>query len=289
VKQPRGSTSATVLLRQLFQRFAFLAMVVAAFGLMLIGKADTVLMERTRTLVSDAVSPILDALSRPAASVADFVANVRDLTSLRAENARLRTENETLLNWQTVARKLEAENRALKDLSSISGEGQVSYITSRVIADNRGAYVHNILINVGERDGVRKGQAALTGLGLVGRVAEVGHRSARILLITDIKSRVPVSVESSRAKAILAGDNSSRPKLMFITNNAHVVPGDRIVTSSSGGAFPPGLPIGVVASSDEGGIRVEPFVDSSLVEYIRVVDYGLEGIIPGIEGMTLEK
>ncbi|MFB0991699.1 MAG: rod shape-determining protein MreC, partial [Rhodospirillales bacterium] len=78
-----------------------------------------------------------------------------------------------------------------------------------------------------------------------------------------------------------------RPKLIYLSPGASISQGDRIVTSGHGGAFPPGLPVGLVASVNEKGIDIEPFVDLSRVTYLRILDYGLTGIVetPPIRGL----
>jgi rod shape-determining protein MreC len=146
-------------------------------------------------------------------------------------------------------------------------------VTARVIGDSGGAFVRSVLVNAGTAQGISKGQAAVTGKGLAGQVVQVGYRSARVLLITDINSRVPVLVEGSRKRAILAGDNGILPRLTFMPVNASVVPGDRVVTSGHGGVFPPGLPVGRITVADDGVLRVAPFFELDRLEYIRLVDY----------------
>lgn len=273
-------------IKGLIQRFAYAGLVVAAFGLMLLGKADVLLAERIRTQVTDALAPILDVLSRPIATVSDVVDQVRELASLREENAGLREDKVRLLQWQTVARRLEAETKALRALLNFVPGPEASYVTARVIGDTGGAFAHALVLNAGFRAGVRKGQAVVTGDGLVGRVAGVGTRSTRVILITDLNSHIPVLVERTRTRAILAGDNSEVLRLIRLPPGAEVSPGDRVVTSGHGGAFPPGLPVGVVASVSDAGIGVQPFVERSRLEYVRVVDFGLRGILqpllPGI-------
>jgi len=120
----------------------------------------------------------------------------------------------------------------------------------------------------------------VTGEGLVGRVSEVGSRAARVLLVTDLNSRVPVIVEGPQQRALLTGDNSERPCLRYLDAGAEIKVGDRVVTSGQGGVFPPGLPVGVVASLDREAPRVEPYVELSRVEYLRIVDYGLADGLP---------
>jgi rod shape-determining protein MreC len=267
-------------LRLLAQRFAFLTLVLASFALMLLGKADTIVVERLRVLIDDGISPVLQVLSRPASAVASVVNAVHDLAALRAENVRLAEENARLMHWQTVARELDNENKALRSQLNYMPDPDSAFISARVIGDTGGAFVHSMLINAGSRDGVRKGQAVIAGENLVGRIAEVGDRSARILLLTDINSHIPVVIEGTRAKAILSGDNSDRPRLAYMAPNSNPAVGNRVVTSGHGGAFPPGMPVGVIASIQDGIVRVEPFVHRYQLEYVTVVDYGLPGVLP---------
>ena len=263
----------------LANRFGYLGLVLVAFALMLLGKADMVVMERVRASVSDAVAPVLEVLSRPVATFDRIVDEASALSSLRAENERLREENSRLIEWQASSRKLASENQQLKGLLNFAPGAEPGFISGRVISDSGGAFVHSILVAAGSRDGVTKGQAVITGDGLVGRVHGVGSRAGRVLLITDLNSRIPVVVEATRTRAILAGDNSDRPRLIHMAPGATVSPGDRIVTSGHGGAFPPGIPVGVVARTGDGGVTVKPYVHRDRLEYVRVVDYGLQGIL----------
>jgi rod shape-determining protein MreC len=168
---------------------------------------------------------------------------------------------------------------ALRDLNRMVPDPALNYVTARVVGDPGGTFVRTVLINAGARDGIAKGQAAVTGDGLAGRIAEVGQRSARVLLLTDINSRVPVLVGDARDRAVLAGDNSNTPGLLYLGPTAKVQVGDRVTTSGHGGVFPPGLPIGVVAGVSDKGIRVSPFVDWAHLEILRIVDYEMIGIV----------
>jgi rod shape-determining protein MreC len=269
-------------LKAVAQRFAFLALIGVAVGLVVLGKADALLVERMRVAVIDAFAPILAALAQPIATGEQIVANARELLDLREDYFRLRDENARLREWEQVARELAAQNQAYRAALGFVPEGARHSLAARVIADSGGAFVRSLLINAGQRDGVARGQAAVVDDGLIGRVAEVGELSARVLLITDLNSRIPVIVESTRDQAILAGDNSDRPRLLYLPPTLRLTPGDRIVTSGTGGVFPPGLPVGVVASVTDGGVRVQPFADWNRIEFIRIIDFELKGILaPG--------
>jgi rod shape-determining protein MreC len=285
VKNPSGSVSRlTTPIKAWAQRFAFLFLVVGAFALMLLGKADTLLVERIRTAVGDAAAPILEFIARPIDSISGAVEGIGELADLRARNVSLERENERLRHWQAVARRLEAENTALRSLTDMAPDPRLRFVTARVVGDQGGAFARSVLVNAGTRDGVAKGQAAITSEGLAGRVAEVGVRSARVLLVTDINSRIPVLVGEGRDRAILAGDNTNQPRLRYLAPGTEIRPGDHVVTSGHGAIFPPGLPIGVVTQASETTMRVQPFVDWAHMEFLRLADYQLPGTLLPAQG-----
>ncbi|AWK89035.1 rod shape-determining protein MreC [Azospirillum thermophilum] len=278
--KPRTSGSVIRLaapLRALAQRFSFLLLVLACVALMMVGKIEALSVDNARARVTDAFAPILDAISRPAATAARVVESAVEVQNAFEENQRLKAENARLLQWKQAALRLESENASLRSLLKATPEPSVSYITARVIAAPGSSFLRTLVVTAGRRDGVRKGQAALAGPGLVGRVIEVGEWSSRILLLTDINARVPVVVESSRQRAVLAGDNSDQPKLLYLPPETPVQVGERVVTSGHGGLFPPGLPVGVVTSAGERGVRVLPNADLSRIEHLRLVEFGLPG------------
>lgn len=262
------------------QRFSFALLIAASVGMLAVGKVDSRFVDRLSAGVTDVVAPMLEALSQPSATVSSVISEIRSLADLHGENTRLRSMNERLLNWQAVARALEQENLAYRELLNLVDDPRPAFITARVIGDAGGAFVRTVLLNAGTDNGVRVGQAAVNADGLVGRVVGAGRRSARILLLTDLNSRVPVVVERTRVPAILAGDNSDYPRLSFTPVNAVFESGERIVTSGHGGMLPPGIPVGEVVSSSDGVARVRPFVDWSRLEYLRILDFTLPGILP---------
>ena len=175
MKRPSGTIShITTPVRAWAHRFAFLLLVASAFGLMLLGQMDSVLVERARSSVTDAVAPLLDAASRPADAINDMIDTLGEMADLRGENALLRRENERLRSWQALARELVAENTALRKLAHATPDSNLRFVSARVIGDPGGAFARSVLVNAGARDGVAKGQAAITSDGLAGRVAEAG-------------------------------------------------------------------------------------------------------------------
>jgi len=266
--------------RAVVQRVALPLLVLLSATMIILGKADQVMFESLRVSVTDTAAPALDILSRPLAELGHLADRAREFVTVYRDNRRLAEENERLLNWQQTALKLASENAQLRELLKLIPEPATTFITARVIANSGVAYVRSLMVHAGSEDGVERGQAAVTGEGLVGRVSEVGSRAARVLLVTDLNSRVPVIVEGPQQRALLTGDNSERPRLRYLDAGAGLKVGDRVVTSGQGGVFPPGLPVGVVASVDGEAPSVEPYVELSQVEYLRIVDYGLADGLP---------
>jgi rod shape-determining protein MreC len=258
--------------RAVAQRFSSFFLVLIAVSLIVLGRVDRVLVDQMRARVGDAVTPVLAFVQRPIGTVRDVAAQTSGLFDLAAENVRLRDENARLKQWQATALGLEAQNRVLRDMISLGPAAPPILKTEPVIAEPGGIYVRSVLVGGGTHDGLAKGQAAMVGPGLVGRLTEVGGWSARILLITDLNSRIPVMLEGTRAHAILAGDNSAMPYLLYLPKAGVVSVGDRVVTAGHDGIFPTGLAVGRVARIANGEIRIQPLADLDRLEYIEIVD-----------------
>lgn len=243
----------------------------AAFSMIVISSANPNLVSGLRSGVSDIFAPALNVISLPVQKTALMVRDVSGLAEIQAENARLVEENAKLREWYQTALMLEAENKSLKELLNVKIEPQNKYITARVLSDSASPFAKSILVAAGTKDGVRKGQAVISGEGLVGRIVEAGETASRVLLITDINSRVPVLVEDSRQHAIFGGDNATKGVLVHLPVDSEVRDGARIITSGQGGIFPVGLPVGISRKDQSGNVMVEPFADFNRIVHVRIV------------------
>jgi rod shape-determining protein MreC len=266
--------------RQALAKLTLPVLIAAAFGLMLLGKADALLAERARMALADALAPIYGVLAEPLGNLRSALDSGEQVFTLVEENARLREENEQLRRWQAVALALDAENASLKANLHWIPDAAPSYVTARVVADAGGVYARAVLLSAGPNHSIAKGQIAVDDRGLIGRVTELGARSARVLLITDMNSRIPVILEGSRARAMLVGTNGARPRLMYWTEGQLPAEGERVVTSAEANAFPAGLPVGVVHYSASNVPEVEPAARLDRLEVVRIFDYGQRGVVP---------
>lgn len=252
--------------------FTSLIFVVAAVATLFFSAINPQGVSTLRSGVADALGPALGAISRPLQSAALFVRDVSGLSELQAQNARLEQENVRLREWYQTALQLEAENKSLRDLLHVKIEPENRFITARILADAGSNFVKSLLVEAGTTDGVQKGHAVISGEGLIGRVIESGRGVSRVLLVTDINSRVPVLVEDSSQHAILAGQNTINPVLLHLPPGSSIKNGARIITSGYGGIFPHGLPVGRVSVGEDGVYKVQLFANFDRLVHVRIVD-----------------
>ncbi len=275
-------------IRVLAKKFAIVILFLSAFVLMLLNKTESLIIEKTSSLATDVVSPMVDVLVIPARSIAGMYDYFRELKEVYRDNQVLREENKKLLNLYDKTRVLEVENKLLSGLLNYVPPPEATFMTARIIAEEGDAFSHSVIAYTGDNNKVKKGQVALSERGVVGRVDKVGQMYSKIILITDINSRIPVMVEKTRVRGILAGDNTSIPKMVFIPLDSELSVGDRIVTSGVAGVFPSGLPVGRVVSIEKNNVKVKPFNNLERLEYVRIVDYGLGGVIKSDEDSNSE-
>ena len=277
-----GSQNNIVARINFFVRRSFLIILfVISFGLMLIGKADNIVVEKSRAFISDLFVPVFKVIAFPAEIIGSVLKNLKDLAFLRKENNKLRKENEVLRELLEYTVKISKEHDQLAALNHFVPPPDAVYFSAEVIADMSGAYGQNMIVLAGRANGIKKGQIVADENGIVGRIAFVGERTSRLVSLTDITSRVPVMVDGTDVYGILAGDNSAYPSIINIDNGKTLQPGSRIVTSSRAGVYPSGIPVGVVLPFEEGDvIKVKTYSNISKLNIVKIIDYSLTGILP---------
>ena len=160
-----------------------------------------------------------------------------------------------------------------------------SQVFAKVLADKKSPFLKSIIINKGSKNDIRKGMIVLDDNYLIGRVVEVNYLTSRVLLISDINSKVPVTIQPLNIQAIMSGFQGQEGKLQYIKNEKLINDNDQeliVVTSGSGGMFKSGIPIGIVdavgiLSNDE--VVVKFYRDSSQLKYVKILSYKKEEIL----------
>ncbi len=235
------------------------------------------------------------AATGPARAGEDFFSRVAGLWNSADRIEELESENRELQAWRELAERLAERNARYEALlrmpADAFGEGADvdNSIAAQLVLDSGGPFTRTLVANAGADHGVRVGYIAVNENGLIGRVVSVGGRSARILMLDDYNSRIPVMGEASRVRAVLAGQATrppdlythpfqmQAPRLDFIVGAQSLREGERIVTSGDGGLYPRGIPVGVARASNDGQWRVALAASQRPIDFVRILPFvGIE-------------
>lgn len=253
-------------------------LILISFFMMFVGKADIAAIKELRMGSNDFLTPVIDVVSAPIRGIETMVEGVRTVASLRAENVRLRGENDLLKRWRRRAEILESENRQLR---SVTGAAMVENrvpITARAVTAPGGSFAHTVLLAIGSDKNIQRGNPVVTADGLVGIVIDVGRAYTRVLLISDINARIPVILASSSWPGLAVGKNGRFLDMQFLPDEAKPEVGELVLTSGHGGVLPNGLPVGRVEQIEDGEISIRPAVDLRQLSYVSVLVGGLDGV-----------
>lgn len=202
------------------------------------------------------------------------------LVGLREENQRLKAEVSRLTMENARFREQLATHNRLKALLKFKQTLDEPAIAAQVVARDPTGWFKSIIIDKGEKAGVRLDMAVVNWQGVVGRVVDVSPDYAKVLLIIDQNSAVDCLLQRSRSRGMLKGGSGELCKLDYISESSDVVVGDMVITSGLAGVYPKGLPVGkVVEVVDVPGalfkdVRVKPSVDFSRLEEVLVIIRG---------------
>ncbi|MBT3465796.1 MAG: rod shape-determining protein MreC [Rhodobacteraceae bacterium] len=253
------------------RRLILVAVYLVLFATFLVWRIDSPRVERFRAQVTDGIVPNFDWAMAPVTGTVNLFRDYQSYNRIAEQNQELRRELRKMQAWKEAALQLEQENARLLDLNSVNLDPRLTFITGVVLADSGSPFRQSVLLNVGARDGLVDGWATMDGIGLVGRISGVAKNTSRVILLTDASSRIPVTIQPSGQRAIVAGDNSATPPIDFIESPDLVRPGDRVVSSGDGAVFPAGLVVGQVVTDPGGRLRVRLAADYERLKFLRVL------------------
>ena len=246
-------------------------LVLVFLAIFVLWRIDSPRVERMRANLVDTIVPSFEWALVPVTKFVGMVEGFQSYQRIYDQNQELRRELRQMAAWKEAALQLEQKNAKLLDLNQVRIDPKYTYVTGVVMAYSGSPFRQSVVLNVGARDGIMDGWATMDGIGLVGRISGVGQNTARVILLTDSNSRLPITIQPSGQRAILSGDNSAQPPLEFIESPELIRPGDRVVSSGDGGVFPAGLVIGQVAMGPDRRLRVALSADYERLDYLRVL------------------
>ena len=251
------------------QKFSLLALVLLSIVLIFIETLEAKPLNYIRSFFKDAIYRGSIVVSLPSQALKATVLTVENHMNLYNKNIHLKKQNALLEEKIYDPSFLILENEQLRKLLDDHETSSSNVISSRVMLDKQSPYLNSFIINSGRNKKIENGMAALDGQYFVGRVVDVNFFSSRVLLITDLNSKIPVIIEPKGYHAILAGNRTPNPTLEFLPKNHNLKIGDKVFTSGKEGIFLPGIPIGEVKIIDE-KIYLSLFSNIDQITFINI-------------------
>jgi rod shape-determining protein MreC len=243
-----------------------------AVVVVLVGKSQSGLFDQARMRITDWMAPGLSRVRAPLDGAERWLGSIGEIFSVYNQNLKLKEENARLRQWRNTSVVLEGRVRHYEKLLNAVPDPKFNAVLARVIGRASRPFLRTMVLDAGSENGAKPGQAVMDEKGMIGRLYLAGKRTSWVILLTDINSRVPVSIAPGRVQAVLAGDNAAQPLLDLLAPNSGIKPGDQVVSSGDGGLVPPGLPIGTVVQAGD-GFRVVLLADAVQSESVEILNF----------------
>ena len=251
------------------QRFSLFVLTILSVLLIFAESIDTKPLNKVRSGIKDLVYRSAIVASFPLKSINNFSVYIKNQVNLYGDYNKLIKENEKLKNDISKKDFLELENSQLRKLINEQVESKSNLVSARVMLEEQSPYLNSFVINIGSNKNIKNGMAVLDGENFIGRVVDVNFFSSRVLLVSDLNSKIPVISEPSGNHAILSGHGEEELSLIYLPENHGIQNDDKIYTSGKEGIFKPGIPIGS-AKVKKDKIKVSLFSDLSQITFVNI-------------------
>jgi len=251
------------------QRFSLFVLVIISIIFLFAERIETKPLNYIRSFIKDTIYRGSLVATIPFKGFSSIVGSVNEHINLYSNYNKLKIENNELRNSISKSDFLELENTQLRRLIEEQISSSSNLVSSRIMMDKQSPYLNSLIINIGSNKNIKNGMAVLDGKNFIGRIVDVNFFSSRVLLVTDLNSKIPVIIEPSGHHAILSGHGEKALSLQYLPQNHNIKDGDKVYTSGKEGIFSTGIPVGVVKIENE-VITVLLFSDLSQITFINV-------------------
>ena len=242
--------------------------------LVFLGKLDLIAIRNIQGFLFDFWAPVTNVVNKPMREIAVIFEDVKSTGSLREQNLKLINENRRLKALNTKAKNQEEELLELRELLNLLPKFKNKIVTGRVVTAPGGIFANTVLINAGKDYGIKIGHPAVSSLGLIGYVVNVGLKTSRILLTIDINSMIPIYLTESNWPAVAKGNNGELLEIKFLSSEASPIDGETVETSGHGGRLPPGINVGKIVKGLSGEFYIKPSVNFQRITYLSIINNG---------------
>ena len=251
------------------QRFSLFVLVVFSTILIFFESINVKPLDTIRSITKDLIYRGSVFVSFPVKSAGNFAHFVENHFALYEKHNDLIRENNELKNKISKEEFLELENSQLRKLIEDQTDSPSSLVSARVMLDKQSPYLNSFVINIGSNKNIKNGLAVLDGENFIGRIVDVNFFSSRVLLVSDLNSKIPIISEPSGTHGILSGHGIEKPTLEYLPIDNQIQNGDKIYTSGKEGIFKPGIVIGTT-QIEENEVKVDLFSDLSQITFVNI-------------------
>ena len=193
----------------------------------------------------------------------------KDHLQLYQDYEKTKLELEILKSKELNNKYIIAENKRLKEtIEEIKFSNEDVY--AKVLLDKDSPFLKSFIINKGSKQKIKLGMAVLDKGYLVGKIIEVNFSTSRVLLLTDLNSKIPVNIEPGGIQSIMSGTGKEYGEIQYFKNLTNLSEGDIVYTSGAGGVFKSGIPIGKIILSQNKNIQINYFTDFSQLRFVKI-------------------
>lgn len=258
--------------------FSFLTFSVISLMMLGLSTFNPILNQKFDRMMLGIVGPLAELSKKPGEASSSIFQSIQDYVGVAHENEQLKEELKELRQFRNEVLHLRHENTELKHLLQMQEDTPGSPISTRLLMDGGSPFNRSAIVNVGENQGITRGNEVVNEEGLIGRVVEVYPNRSRILLMTDYTFRLPVRILESRVQGIVRGTNGRWLELMLLEKEVDVDANMTVVTSGAGGVFSEGIPVGGTYM-ENGKMFIVPDVDFSRLGVVSIQRRKMEGIL----------
>ena len=227
-----------------------------------------------RSILNDAIYRVSSIASTPLKFTKFSIIKIADLTKIYNENKLLKEQLKKYEILEFDNEFLKIENNSLKKSLKLIDLGSTYYVEShlaKAILDKDSPYLKSIIINKGSKSGFKKGMAVLKEDFLIGRIVEVNFFSSRVLLLNDLNSKIPVTLDPNESQAILEGRGNDLLSLSYLPDGFTEKENETVFTSGKDGVFLPGIPVGKTKINKNGELNIELFADINQLNFVKII------------------
>ena len=254
------------------QRFSLLALIVTSFILLSLDFFKFKPIDLFRSFTKDLIYRGSFIASLPFESVNSSIIIIKDHFILYENYEKIKKELALIKTEKRESKFLKTQNKELKNAIKDTLKQEKESIVAKVLLDKKSPFLKSVVINKGTKINLKKGMAVLHRGNMIGRIVEVNYLSSRVLLLSDLNSKIPVKIEPSGDNAIVSGAGNNIGTLLFLPKKSKIEVENLVFTSGTDGIFNEGIPVGKIIKLED-NFFVEFFEDLNQLNYVNIIKY----------------